>query len=358
MAESFFTTDNPDYAACEAFFHRLNQLIRGANEHHNVADIDAGTIPATGYNGLCQTWQEAGKKAIADQSPENFWSAFNETRDVLKIFNKRHHLPRAWNISKEWAEQLIGAPNPRAETESDSSDDGQSTLTGQPATSERQSEDIDLTSDDNDGTGLDALEARAMKQQRRLTSAKVLYWWPKGTGSQIFVRYGDRATPIYRIRAGSHESYSRHMVEQVLSTKTRGNAKETGVKNGIPEEFWKYRRKDVEDILGVGWKIEDDDEEGLNPLNLLRPAKGVYYPQTRTLVKWKDGVITLEGRSFIRRITSGSALDGDRLIYQKAEELETAYRKKNGLVDDDYDEAESEIEVSNGRRYRSEPARY
>ncbi|OJJ42037.1 hypothetical protein ASPZODRAFT_147845 [Penicilliopsis zonata CBS 506.65] len=362
MVESFFTTDNPDYAACEAFFDRLNQLIRGANEQHNVTDIDVGIIPATGYNGLCQAWQEAGKKAIADQSPENFWSAFNETRDVLKIFNKRYHLPRAWNISKEWAEKRIGTPNPRAETESGSSDDGQSILAGQPATS---NEDIDMNStdmnsDDNGGTGLDALEARTMKQQRRLTSAKVLYWWPKGTGSQTFVQYGDSTTPIYRIRAGSHESYSPHMVERVLTTKTRGNAKGTRTRNGIPEEFWKYKREHVANILGVGWKIEDDDEEGLNPLDLLQPAKGAYYPQTRTLVEWTDGVITLEGRPFIRRITTGSTLDGDRVIYQKAKELETAYRKKAGLesfVDDDYDE-DSDASFGRGRRYRSEPTRY
>ncbi|KAJ5461037.1 uncharacterized protein N7458_002589 [Penicillium daleae] len=362
MVEEFFTAQEPAYENCEAFFHRLNQLIRGANERNDVTDIDVGTIPATGYNGLCQTWQQAANKAVADHSSDEFWSAFNQTRDLLKLFNKRHHLPRTWNISQEWAEQMIGVSNPRAENDSEStSDDGQSALTDQPATSERLSVGSDIDSDDNDQTGLDALEARTMKQQRRLTSAKVLYWWPKGTGSQIFVRYGDRTTPIYRIRAGSHESYSPHTVERVLTTKTRGNVKITGTKNGLPEEFWKYKRKDVENILGVGWKIEDDDEEGLNPLNLLQPAKGASYPHTRALVKWRDGVITLEGRSFIRRISTGSALDGDRVIYQKAEELETAYRERHGLedlVDDHYDDEDSDIGVSHGRRYRSEPARY
>lgn len=362
MVEEFFTAQEPSYENCEAFFHRLNQLIRGANEQNDVTDIDVGTIPATGYNGLCQTWQQAANKAVSDNSPEEFWSAFNQTRDLLKIFNKRHYLPRTWNISQEWAEQMIGAPNPRPENDTEStSDDGQSALTDQSTTSERLSAGSDFDSDDNDQTGLDALEARTMKQQRRLTSAKVLYWWPKGTGSQIFVQYGDRTAPIYRIRAGSHESYSPHMVERVLTMKTRGTAKVTGTKNGLPEEFWKYKRKDVENILGIGWKIEDDNEEGLNPLSLLQPAKGASYPQTRILVKWKDGVITLEGRSFIRRITSGSALDGDRVIYQKAEELETAYRERHGLEDlgdDDYDEEDSDIGVSRGRRYRSEPARY
>jgi hypothetical protein len=49
------------------------------------------------------------------------------------------------------------------------------------------------------------------------------------------------------------------------------------------------------------------------------------------------------------------------MIYQKAEELESAYRERHGLEDlgdDDYDEEDSDIEVSQGRRYRSEPARY
>lgn len=72
-------------------------------------------------------------------------------------------------------------------------------------------------------------------------------------------------------------------------------------------------------------------------------------------------MIILEGRLFIRRIYTGSALDGDRIIYQKAEELESAYRERHGLEDlgdDDYDEEDSDIEVSHGRRYRSEPVRY
>lgn len=362
MVEEFFMAKEPAYDKCKEFFDRLNQLIRGANEHNGVTNVDTGTIPPTSYNELCQIWQQAAKKSVEDRSPEEFWSAFNRTRDLLKRFNKRHHLPQAWNIGQEWAEEMIGTPNPRTEdTESTStSDDGQSTLTNQQATSERLSVSSDVDSDDDNQTGLDALESRTMKQQRRLTSAKVLYWWPKGTGSQIFVRYGDRNTPIYRVRAGSHESYSPHIVERVLS-KTRGNAKISGTKNGLPEEFWKYKRRDVENILGIGWKIEDDDEEGLNPLSLLRPAKGASYPHTRALVKWKDGVITLEGRSFIRRISTGSALDGDRMIYQKAEELESAYRERHGLEDlgdDDYDEEDSDIEVSHGRRYRSEPARY
>jgi hypothetical protein len=85
----------------------------------------------------------------------------------------------------------------------------------------------------------------------------------------------------------------------------------------------------VEDIIGIGWKVDGDDDQGLDPLSLLLPAQGISYPQTRILVKWKDGAFTVEGRSFIRRVTTGSALDGDRVIYQKAEELETACRRRH-----------------------------
>ncbi|CAG8881165.1 unnamed protein product, partial [Penicillium egyptiacum] len=95
-------------------------------------------------------------------------------------------------------------------------------------------------------------------------------------------------------------------------------------------------RSDVAGILGIGWKIDDDDEDGINPLLPLQPTKGGLYPQTRALVKWRDGTRTVEGRSFIRRITMGSSLDGDKTIYQKAMEMEKAYREDQGL--DDYED--------------------
>ncbi|KAJ5860647.1 uncharacterized protein N7529_007957 [Penicillium soppii] len=363
MVEEFFTSDEPKYEECRHFFKVLNQEIRIANEKHHV-DKDTGTIPEKGYNALCRPWRQAARTAEANGSPEEFWSAFNKTRDLLTLFNKRHYLPKHWNISPIWAEQIIGTPNPRIEQD-DSSTSGRDELSANEESGAEQDSDVDH----DELTGLDALEARTMKQQRQLSSAKVLFWWPKGTGSQTFVRYGSRSTPIYRIRAGSHESYNPSQVERVLTTKTRGTAKEIGTRDGHPEEFWKYKRKDVEDIIGIGWKIEQDDEQGLDPLNLLQPAKGMIYPQTRILVKWKDGIFTLEGRSFIRRITAGSALDGDRVIYQKAEELETNYRKKHGwndIKDDDYDDEDSDsesdgsIEQDSGRnrRHRGKTARH
>jgi hypothetical protein len=360
MAEEFFTSQTPNYEGCLQFFRRLNQHIRGANEEHDVNDIDTGTIPETGYNALCETWQQAAIKAVETRSPDEFWAAYNTTRGLLKTFNKRHYLPKSWNISQEWAEQWIGTRNPSIDEDTDSTSDSgnnQPDQARQLSASEESSTESDIDIDGSQLTGLDALEARTMKQQRQLHSAKVLYWWPKGTGSQIFVRYGSRSTPIYRIRAGSYESYNPSRVERVLTTKTRGTAKVTGTRNGLPEEFWKYQRKDVEDFIGIGWKVEDDDEQGLNPLNLLLPAKGIVYPETRILVKWKDGLFTLEGRTFIRRITAGSALDGDRVIYQKAEELENTYRRKHGLddIDEDYDSEVSEpARNSNQRRFESD----
>ena len=129
MVEEFFTSNDPQYERCHQFFQRLNQQIRGANENHDVNDIDIGTIPETGYNAICETWQQAGKKAIAKSSPDEFWAAFNNTRDLLRHFNKRHYLPKSWNVNQSWAEQLIGTPNPRIEEDTDSTSDSDN---GQP----------------------------------------------------------------------------------------------------------------------------------------------------------------------------------------------------------------------------------
>ncbi|KAJ5908745.1 hypothetical protein N7495_001427 [Penicillium taxi] len=72
--------------------------------------------------------------------------------------------------------------------------------------------------------------------------------------------------------------------------------------------------------------MNDDDESDIDPLSLLRPGRGVIYPQTKVLVLWKDGTKTLKGRAFVRRILQ----KGDYAIYQKAEEMENDYRELNG----------------------------
>jgi hypothetical protein len=75
----------------------------------------------------------------------------------------------------------------------------------------------------------------------------------------------------------------------------------------------------------MGWKIDEDDEHGVNALALIRPYKDAIYPYTRVLVKWKDGKVSLEYRGFIRRIAMGNSANGDRLLYLKVRELENAY---------------------------------
>ncbi|KAJ5084785.1 hypothetical protein NUU61_009364 [Penicillium alfredii] len=335
IIQVFFTSDSPEYDSCEKFFENLNERIRAANRAHDVVNIDNGTINPRYYNDTCRTWHNQFLSAKEKGNTEEGWRAFHTTFDLIKLFNRRHHLPKNWNISSVWAEKAIGSPNPRAETEADSSDgDDQTDSAARDSGSESQSDD-----ESNQIGGLDALEARTQKEQRRLKTGKVLYWWPKGTGSQIFVRYGDRSAPIYRIRAGSHEYYNPSQVERFLPTKTRGNQQ---YMYG-DEMYWKFDRKNVVDILGVGWKVEGDDESGMDALDLLWPEAGAAYPQTRTLVQWRDKVVTLEGRAFIRRISTGSVLDGDRLIYQKARELEHAYRAIHGMDEDEIPSEEDSI---------------
>ncbi|KAJ6070715.1 hypothetical protein N7467_012034 [Penicillium canescens] len=365
MMAEFFGAQDPQYEQCEAFFNNLNQLIRGANAKNN-ANIEAGIINPTFINTTSHAWRQEAHAALERGSIDDFWKAFNETRYIQRVFNRRHFLPQTWIISQAWAEKTSETQNPRAQEDAGNTsngENGQPSQTRQLSDSEYSSAESDIDVDGDEPTGLDALEARTRKQQRQLNSAKVLYWWPKGTGSQIFVRYGSRSTPVYRIRAGSYESYNPRQVERVLTSQARGTAKLVTKRKGLVEEFWRWNRNHVEDFVGIGWKVEDDDEQGLDPLNLLLPAKGTIYPQTRILVKWKDGTVTLEGRSFIRRITVGSALDGDRVIYQKAEDLEANYRKRYGLDDiENGDDIESDDSIppasARSRRHRSEPARY
>lgn len=74
---------------------------------------------------------------------------------------------------------MIGTPNPRAEDNTSSASSGndkQLPSSSQSTLSESLTEESDIDIDKNDQTGLNALETRAIQQQRQLTSAKVLYW--------------------------------------------------------------------------------------------------------------------------------------------------------------------------------------
>ncbi|KAJ5089592.1 hypothetical protein N7532_008276 [Penicillium argentinense] len=332
-----------------AFFERLNQQIRAANHKHQVADLDEGTIPPRAYDPIADTCR---REILAQRgNPEAAWDAFHRTRDLLKLLNRPHHLPRSWNFHPSWYERLCG-PDPTirdlSDEESEASEDETQSVDDlrreQQSTDDYSGSDDPETSMENRPTRLDSLESRAMKEQRRQNGGKVLYWWPKGTGSQIFVRYGDRSAPIYRIRAGSHEIYDQKRVEKVLTTKTRGSQKVEIMKDGILCEEWRFSRQHVEDIRGIGWKVEDDDEVGIDPLSFIQPVPHSVFPQTRALVKWKDGTFTLEGRQFVRRITNGSSHQGDQVIYQKAKDLEIAYRLRHG-----WDESDSEIDLDDDR---------
>jgi hypothetical protein len=69
----------------------------------------------------------------------------------------------------------------------------------------------------------------------------------------------------------------------------------------------------------------------VEPLKAIYPEHYMTYPHTQILIKWTDGVVTLEDQTFIHCITKGSALQGDRVIYQKALDQETHYYRATGL---------------------------
>jgi hypothetical protein len=205
----FFRSKDPQYQQCEEFFEKLNGLIRRANQEHE-ADLENGVVNSKFYTHTCATWREVATEAAIKGSAEEYWSSFNDTRNIHRHFNKRHFLPDTWILSQALAEETIGTPNPvpdEATGFTHDSDNGQPTPTRQPLDSEVSSAESDIDVHREEPTGLDALEARTRKQQRQLSFAKVLYWWPKGTGSQIFVRYGSRSNLVYRIRARSYETY-------------------------------------------------------------------------------------------------------------------------------------------------------
>ncbi|PYH98934.1 hypothetical protein BO71DRAFT_455121, partial [Aspergillus ellipticus CBS 707.79] len=287
------------------------------------------------------------------------WKAYDQVHQALNEFNKAYNLPLGWNISPTAAETVFGhrpPPETSLQAASVQRDSGSESSEDESIDGESESEGGSQGDEDDGLSGIDLLETRARQQSRSLVNAKVLFWWSKGAGTQIFVRYGPRSNPIFRIRAGTHEYYDKKTVTRVLVSKTRGYMKKPAVMDGISGETWKYERKHVSDILGVGWKIEDDDESRIDPLALIEPATGVMYPETRVFVAWKDGEKTLETRAFIRRIANGSNLDGDRLIFQKAKELEGIFRENEEVYEPGISEpigtyiGESERQTLNSRR--------
>ncbi|KAL2817075.1 hypothetical protein BDW59DRAFT_166108 [Aspergillus cavernicola] len=280
-------SENPDFSKIGPLFEELNTSIASANKVHKVKG-----------------------------NPKEEWRTYLEMRRMFHLLNRQDHLPEDGNIPSEIAESLFGERPSDVEELHDDTDSADSLPEGS------ESEESDSESDEVDG--IDALEGRMRKEYSSLSRGKVLYWWPVGMGSQIFVQFGKKKqNPIYRVRAGSSLPYDPRSVPQVLSI-TRGNAKIRTKTNGMTQETYKYSRDDVQDIRGVGWKVEDDDDTNATALALIRPSQD-RYPHTRVLVEWKQGGTTLERRGFIRRITKGGGLAGDRMIYMKAKELENAY---------------------------------
>ncbi|KAL4889249.1 hypothetical protein BDV59DRAFT_186820 [Aspergillus ambiguus] len=284
--------------------------------------------------------------AVKDD-PDRAWEAYYGTHRVIRLTNREYHLPDEWNFPPDATQEVFGDP---PEGMGDVSD----TDSAVEYSDESESEGSDA--DDVDGVdGIDALESRMREEYSALSRGKVLYWWPIGTGTQVFVRYGSKRQPIYRVRAGSSEVFDKRSTELVLS-QTRGSKKMIISDNGVKKEMWEYSRNQVVDIIGVGWKVEDDDEHGVNALALIRPQKDAVYPHTRALVKWNDGKVTLERRGFVRRIAMGNSANGDRMLYLKARELENAYWGYDVEYESDteaYDSESSQEQRSSKQQSRS-----
>lgn len=321
-----FLNSSPDMEAATKFFKKLNKKIRKANINHD-ANRDDGVIPESTYQETFKNWTEDLEKAKDTENAELAWRAFDNTYEKFKAFNQEHSLPQDWNITEQTVKDLFGDKIVPSVEGNGKDSAPEVPMPDQPEDDEDEDEDDEDDEDDDNVTELDDLEADT-RQGLSFSDGEVLFWWKRGTGSQVFIRYGSEPNGIYRIRAGSSETYDPDSVPCLFSTNKRGQEREFFVNSqGRQEERLKWKRDHVHGIIGVGWKIEDDDEESLEPLDLVWPEPYAKYPHTRILVQWKDKQITLEDRSFVRRITKGSSLQGDRVIYQKALTQEIRFRR-------------------------------
>ncbi|THC87062.1 hypothetical protein EYZ11_013492 [Aspergillus tanneri] len=341
-------SETPDFSKIEQLFQKTNQRIKKANIEHNVSP-ERNLLPEKIYRITYDSWSAYMDSGMVEDDPESGWKAYDKLYKSFYLINRGNSLPEDWNIPPDVTIQRFGE-RPESLGQLPAMDDTDSAV--------EYSDDSESDESDSDElSGINALESRMRKEYTALARGRVLYWWPVGTGTQIFVRYGSKRNPIYRVRAGSSEPYDPQTAELVLSN-TRGNSKSTLTTDGILQEVWKYSRDDVSDIIGVGWKVEDDDEANTNALALIRPQRYATYPHTRVLVKWKDGNTTLERRGFVRRIANGNSFNGDRMIYLKAKELENAYWGYNVEEHWDHDSDDSHDESSDessSRTYSSRP---
>ncbi|KAJ5417422.1 uncharacterized protein N7487_000972 [Penicillium crustosum] len=314
VCEFFNDNEDSDVREVERFFARLNKMIRAANSREGMP-LSNGCVEYQTVIDEVHSWRRRfGKTRRVDA--QKLLMDFENTYRMINAHNERFYLSEGWNINPNALADLLSPANLQTlHGRVSQYSYRRAPLVAQESSNSQNPIEANLT-------GFQRLEARAQAEQRAISSGEVLYWWKKGTGYQTFVKYGD-VDPVYRIRAGSYESFDRKEVEQVLSSESRGTQKHiTHGTDGIRAQDWVWTREHVLDILGVGWKVPDDDEEEVDPLSLIVPATGVIYPQTRVIVLWTDGRTTLETRTFIRRIAGGPNRNGDNIIYQKALEVE------------------------------------
>ncbi|KAJ5783752.1 uncharacterized protein N7518_009429 [Penicillium psychrosexuale] len=250
------------------FFNELNQKIKAANKKDRRPAL-GGCVDYEIVTNAVTLWRLRYGNINVNRT-KRFVTDFNYTYNMINAFNEKFYLSENWNISPMELEGVLSSNDMRTMYANVASN----TYKRAPPTTRQPSGFHNLT--EGNLTGFQQLEARAQSEQRALSSGEVLYWWKKGTGYQTFVKYGD-----------------------VDST-----------------------RAHVSDILGVGWKVPDDDDDNIDLLNLIVPGPGVTYPQTRVIVLWSDRRTTLKTRTFIRRIATGPSRNGDNIIYQKALEVE------------------------------------
>ncbi|KAL4927715.1 uncharacterized protein BDV17DRAFT_299030 [Aspergillus undulatus] len=336
MIKETLNTETPDFNKIEKAFQKLNDEIRRANVRNNVTR-DQNTVRSNFYRWNFGTFVETQNNDLYKNNPTKQWEAFDAMHNLFRQFNRENHFPDDWTIPWSLADKVLGPrPSGMKQPSYDDDDDADSAV----------SYVSDEESDTEHEEGINALETRMRKDFTSLSHGKVLYWWSLGTGTQIFVRYGSKKTPIYRVQAGSSMPWDPRSVEQVL-TQTPGTAKHIDTIDGKKVESYQKSRQDVRDIIGVGWKVEGDDEDGGSSLALIQPVKGAVYPHTRAIIKWTSGNVSLERRGFVRRIANGGTLAGDRLLYTKAKELESAYWGYDvGTVDEKSDAESSESDDS------------
>lgn len=153
----------------------------------------------------------------------------------------KYHLPESWNISQEMIgsvqQSVLAGYDPTVKTENDMSDINQVPLHADAQGHPQHPPVINIDPLEGELENLNKLEETARNTMCGHSNGEVLFWWKRGTGSQVFVKYGTGENVMFRIRAG-------------------------------------YGRSDVAGILGVGWKVEDDDDFEGEPLDSLWPEGG------------------------------------------------------------------------------------